>query len=210
VAKRRGQAQAEAAERLISRYRAASTSTSVHRGNILEELAWTANETSDSTLKRFIIEAAEASAGADDQSLRIAALQIFRWLTFPDDPYRERVIDWVWSRIDATDRGPEERTYAVSACVMWVRNPRVRDGLLRLALDESEPEDIRALALDCFSVFGPGEAPPSVIDVCWQLRGDSRLGRAAAYVLRRIGVESEAPDAEQGAAADGRRDSGSS
>jgi hypothetical protein len=180
----------------------------VHRGNVLEELAWTANETSDSALKRFIIEAAEASAGADDQSLRIAALEIFRWLRFPDDPYRERVIDWVLSRIDATDRGPEERTYAVTACVMWVRIPRVRDRLLRLALDESEPLDIRGHAIGCFSVFGPGAAPAGVIDACRRLKGDPGLGRRADRVLRECGIETESPGAEPGAAPEPRRKAG--
>lgn len=203
MAKRRRQAQVEAAERLMDRYRAASTS--VHRGNILEELAVLADDTSDAALKQFVLEAAEASTGEDDQSVRIAALEIFRWLKFLDEPYRDRVIDWVFSRIDAAPgRWPEERVYAVSTCVMWVHKQRVRDKLLRLACDEAEPESIRSLALDCFSKFGPGEAPAIVIDTCRRLSGDPALGCTAADVLRRCGAGSEAPDAEPGAAPDRR------
>jgi hypothetical protein len=179
----------------MSRYRAASTS--VHRGNVLEELASFADDMSDASLKQFVLEAAEASTDEADQSLRIAALEIFRWLAFPDERYRSRVIAWVFSRIDAAPgRWPEERIYAISACSMWVHKPRVRDKLLRLACDETEPESIRSQALDCFSKYGPGEAPAKVIKTCQRFSGDTELGRTAAYVLRRCGVSPGAePDA---------------
>jgi len=67
MAKRQGQTQAEEAERLMRRYRAASTP--VHRINILEEWASFADDTSDSPLKQFVIVAAESSGGEADQSL---------------------------------------------------------------------------------------------------------------------------------------------
>lgn len=173
-------------ERLAHKYRTAATS--VGRGNRLNQLAGVADDTANAPLKRWLLDAVEASTGADDQSLRITVLETFRWLTFPDEAYRYRAIDWVLSRLDATDHGPEEPTYAISTCTMWVRIPRVRDKLLGIACDESKPEDIRLLALDCFSVLKPGEAPAEVLDACRRFCGDHALGRTAAYVLERCTV----------------------
>jgi hypothetical protein len=126
--------------------------------------------------------------------MRIAALEVFQWLGFPDDEYRQRVIDWVLGRIEAAGRRSNERTYAVTASRLWVRVPRVWVKLLELANDLSEEESIRLLALDCFTRLGPGEAPPELLDACRRLAStypeetdDSGLGRKARRVLEKIG-----------------------
>jgi hypothetical protein len=173
------------AERLTKTYRAASSSG--ERAALLTELALFADDTSDEAAKRFILDAAEASTGSDDESTRIAALEVFQWLTLPDDRYRQRVIDWVLGRIIAAPRRSNERVYAITASRLWIREPRVRAKLLELVNDETEAEDLRALALGRFSLFKPGEAPPDVIETCHRLSGDTQLGRVAAYVLREVG-----------------------
>ncbi|OWK45107.1 hypothetical protein [Fimbriiglobus ruber] len=163
-----------------------SATTSVERANVLGELALIADDTTNAALKRFLVAAAEASTDEADESLRIAALEMFRWLTFPNDRYRQRVIKWVLGRIDKAGRRSNERVYAITTCRLWIDKPRVRARLLRLVDDETEDEGLRSLALDCFSRYQPGEAPANVIETCERLRGNSALGRTAAYVLRRI------------------------
>lgn len=188
-------------ERLMGEYRAASTS--VQRGNLLGELALLADDTSDPAAKQFILDAAEASMDEEDESLRIEALEVFQWLHFPDDRYRQRVIDWVLRRIETAPRRANERVYAITASRLWIREPRVRAKLLELVNDETEGEDMRSLALDCFSRFKPGEASPEVIETCQRLSGDTELGRTAAYVLRETGSSSE--NNQQGTGAEKKR-----
>ena len=180
------------AEWWIDRYRAAPTS--VGRGNILEEMALEAHEAADTSMKRFILQAAEGSTDEADEHLRVRALEVFRWLGLPDEEYRRRVIDWVLGRIERAGRGENERTYAVSTCHRWVREPRVQAGLLGLVNDETEQEGMRVLALDCFTLLGPGEAPHDLTDTCRRLTArhpgetdDDVLGRKARRVLAKVG-----------------------
>src|SRR5262249_793922 len=180
------------AEWWIDRYRAAPTS--VARGNILEEVALEADETADTSLKRFILQAAEDSTEEADEHLRVRALQAFRWLKLPDDEYRRRVINWVLGRIERAGRGENERTYAVSTCHRWIREPQGQARLLGLVNDETEEEGIRHLALDCFTLLGPGDAFPELPDTCRRLTAvhlgeadDDRIGRKARRVLANVG-----------------------
>jgi hypothetical protein len=169
---------------LTDKYRAATTS--VARGNVLGELALIADNAANSALKRFILDAAEASTDEADESLRIEALELFQWLHFPNDRYRRRVINWVLGRIQTAPRRSNERVYAITASRLWIHKPRVRAKLLELANDETEDENLRALALDCFSRFRRGEAPRTLIAACRRLSGDTQLGRTVAYVLRKV------------------------
>lgn len=60
--------------------------------------------------------------------------------------------------------------------------------LLAIVNDETEGEDLRALALDCFSRLRSGQAPPELIETCHRLlTNETRLKKAAKYVLRKIG-----------------------
>jgi hypothetical protein len=180
------------AEWWIDRYRAARTS--VARGNVLEEMALEADEAADTSLKRFILQAAEGSTEEADEHLRVRALEVFRWLSLPDDEYRRRVIDWVLGRIERADRNSNERTYAVSTCHRWIREPRVQARLLGLVNNETEQEGMRILALDCFTLLGPDEAFPALKDTCRRLAAlhpgetvDDTLGLKARRVLAKVG-----------------------
>jgi hypothetical protein len=180
------------AEWWIDRYRASASP--VARGNALEEMALEANEAADTSLKRFILQAAEGSTEEADEHLRVRALEVFRWLSLPEDEYRRRVIDWVLGRIERADRNSNERTYAVSTCHRWIREPRVQAQLLGLVNDETEEEGMRHLALDCFTLLGPGEAPHELTDTCRRLTAlhagetdDDALGRKARRVLTKVG-----------------------
>jgi hypothetical protein len=178
-------------ERLTHKYRAATTS--VGRGNRLDQLAGIADMTGSSALKWWVLEAAEASTDEADESLRIVALEVLQWLGIPDDEHRQRVIDWVLGRIEAAGRRSNERTYAVTASRLWVRVPRVQARLLGLLNDETEEGGLRLLALDCFTLLGPGEAPRELLDACHRLASvypeeadDSGLGRKARRVLAKV------------------------
>jgi hypothetical protein len=180
------------AEWWMDRYRAAATS--VARGNILEEMALEAHEAGDTSLKRFVLQAAEASTDGADEHLRVRALGAFRWLGLPDEEYRRRVIDWVLGRIERADRQASEPTYAVSTCKRWIREPRVQARLLGLVNDETEEPGLRLLALDCFTLLGPGDAFPELTDTCRRLTAahpgetdDDQLGRKARRVLANVG-----------------------
>jgi hypothetical protein len=180
------------AEWWIDRYRAAASS--VARGNVLEEMALEADEAADTSLKRFILQAAEGSTEEADEHLRVRALEVFRWLSLPDDEYRQRVIDWVLGRIERAERNSNERTYAVSTCHRWIREPRVQARLLGLVNDETEQEGMRVLALDCFTLLGPGESPHELTDTCRRKTAlhpgetdDDALGRKARRVLAKVG-----------------------
>ena len=180
------------AEWWIDRYRAAPTS--VGRGNILEEMALEAHEAADTSMKRFILQAAEGSTDEADEHLRVRALEVFRWLGLPDEEYRRRVIDWVLGRIERAGRGENERTYAVSTCHRWIREPRAQARLLGLVNDETEEPGLRLLALDCFTLLGPGDAFPELTDTCRRLTArhpgetdDDVLGRKARRVLAKVG-----------------------
>jgi hypothetical protein len=171
-------------ERLTHKYRAAATA--VARGNRLDQLAGVADETGNSALKWWVLEAAEASTDEADEHLRIRALEVFQWLQYPSDRYRQRVIRWVLRRIEQAGRRSSERVYAITAARLWIHKPRVRAHLLRLVNDETEGEDVRILALGCFSRFPRGEAPAEVVKTCERLSGDTGLVPTAAYVLRQV------------------------
>jgi hypothetical protein len=184
--------------KLARKLRAATTS--VERSNRLEELAHLADKTANAALKWYLLDVAEASKAKSDDMLRIAAIKHLRSLDFPDRRYEQRLIDWIISRLDIPKSWHrEERIYAVSALAKWTDVPRVRAKLLRLAEDETQPEDIRSLALGNFALGDTSGVPAGVIRVCRRLIGDPALGNTPAYVLRCCGVE--APEAEPAAEA---------
>ena len=195
----------ERIQRLTRKFRNASTS--IERGNRLEELARLADHTANTALKWFILEAAEASKAKADDYLRVAAIEhCLRRFHYPDSRFERRVIDWILSRLNIPKRWPdEERIYAIVALRGWIETPRVRDKVFDLVTDEAEPEDFRSLALNCWAFCRRDKVPGKVIKLCQRYRSDDTiLGRAADYVLRTHGIKT--PEAKP-KAAPGRRGS---
>jgi len=191
-------------ERLTRKFRKASSS--IERGNRLEELARLADHTGNAALKWFILEAAEASTKRSDDFLRIAAIEhCLRRFDYPDRGYEQRVIDWILTRLDIPKSWPdEERIYAIDALRAWIETPRVRDKVFVLVTDESEADEFRSLALDCWVYCPRDKVPAKVIKLCQRYRSDdTTLGRAAGYMLRTHGIQT--PEAKPAAASDRRR-----
>jgi hypothetical protein len=190
-------------QRLTRKFRNASTS--IERGNRLEELARLADHTGNAALKWFVLEAAEASTNKADDYFRIAAIEhCLRRFDYPDRQYEQRLVDWILSRLDIPKSWPEEeRIYAIDALRAWIDTPRVRDRVFVLVTDEAEADEFRSLALDCWVYCPRDKVPAKVIKLCQRYRGDdTTLGRAADYVLRTHGIK--APEAKPQAATDRR------
>src|SRR5262249_61291860 len=93
-------------QRVPKKYRAATTS--IERGNRLEELARLADHTANAALKWYILEAAEASKAKADDYLRVAAIEhCLRSFRYPDSRFEQRVIDWILSRLNIPKRWPD-------------------------------------------------------------------------------------------------------